>query len=85
RMTLLDGDKAVLTKEAKVAAGAARTETLSASVPGVRQWTAETPNLYTLLVEVLDAKGQIIQATPQRIGFRTVEIKDGRVAVNGKP
>ncbi|WP_369815084.1 hypothetical protein, partial [Caulobacter sp. Root342] len=84
-MTLLDGDKAVLTKEAKVAAGAARTETLSASVPGVRQWTAETPNLYALLVEVLDAKGGVIQATPQRIGFRTVEIKDGRVAVNGKP
>ncbi|UAL10126.1 glycoside hydrolase family 2 TIM barrel-domain containing protein [Caulobacter segnis] len=85
RMTLLDGDKTVLTKESKVAAGAARTETLSASVPGVRQWTAETPNLYTLLVEVLDAKGQVLQATPQRIGFRTVEIKDGRVAVNGKP
>jgi beta-galactosidase len=85
RMTLLDGEKAVLTKESKVAAGAAKTQTLSASVPGVRQWTAETPNLYTLLVEVLDAKGQIIQATPQRIGFRTVEIKNGRVAVNGKP
>ncbi|WP_304272569.1 glycoside hydrolase family 2 TIM barrel-domain containing protein [Caulobacter segnis] len=85
RMTLLDGDKPVLTQEAKVAAGAARTQTLSANVPGVRQWTAETPNLYTLLVEVLDAKGGVIQATPQRIGFRTVEIKNGRVAVNGKP
>ena len=85
RMTLLDGDKTVLTQEAKVAAGAARTQTLSASVPNVRQWTAETPNLYTLLVEVLDAKGGVIQATPQRIGFRTVEIKNGRVAVNGKP
>jgi len=85
RLSLLDGDKTVLTKETKVAAGAARTETLSATVPGVRPWTAETPNLYTLLVEVLDAKGQVIQATPQRIGFRTVEIKNGRVAVNGKP
>jgi beta-galactosidase len=85
RLSLLDGDKTVVTKEAKVGAGTARTQTLSASVPGVRQWTAETPNLYTLLVEVLDAKGQVIQATPQRIGFRTVEIKNGRVAVNGKP
>jgi beta-galactosidase len=86
RMTLLDGDKAVVTKDAKVAAGAGpKTQTLSAAVPGVPQWTAETPNLYTLLVEVLDAKGQVIQATPQRIGFRTVEIKDGRVMVNGRP
>jgi beta-galactosidase len=85
RMTLLDGDKTVLTKATKVAPGAVRTQTLSAAVPGVRQWTAETPNLYTLLVEVLDAKGQILQATPQRVGFRTVEIKDGRVMVNGRP
>ncbi|SFK37143.1 glycoside hydrolase family 2 TIM barrel-domain containing protein [Caulobacter sp. UNC279MFTsu5.1] len=85
RLSLLDGERTVLTREAKVAAGAARTRTLSATVPGVRQWTAETPNLYTLLVEVLDTKGQVIQATPQRIGFRTVEIRNGRVAVNGKP
>jgi beta-galactosidase len=85
RMTLLDGDKVVLTKEVRVAPGAAGTETLSAPVPGVRQWTAETPNLYTLLVEVLDAQGRLIQATPQRIGFRTVEIKNGLVMVNGRP
>jgi beta-galactosidase len=85
RLSLLDGATTVLTREAKVGTGAARTQTLSASVPGVRQWTAETPNLYILLVEVLDTKGDVIQATPQRIGFRTVEIKNGRVAVNGKP
>ncbi len=85
RMTLLDGDREVLKTETKVAAGAARTVSLNATVPGVRQWTAETPNLYTLLVELIDAKGEVVQATPQRIGFRTVEIKDGKVAVNGRP
>jgi len=85
RMTLLDGDKVVATQAATVAAGAARTETLAAPVPDVRQWTAETPSLYTLLVELLDADGKLIQATPQRIGFRTVEIKRGLVMVNGRP
>lgn len=85
RMTLLDGDKVVATQAATVAAGAARTETLAAPVPNVRQWTAETPNLYTLLIELLDADGKLIQATPQRIGFRTVEIKRGLVMVNGRP
>lgn len=85
RMSLLDGANTVLTREAKVGAGSARSLALSATVPGVKPWTAETPNLYTLLVEVLDAKGQVIQATPQRIGFRTVEIKAGRVMVNGRP
>jgi beta-galactosidase len=85
RMTLLDGSRVALVKETQVAAGAAGTETLAATVPGVRPWTAETPHLYTLLIEVLDAGGRLLQATPQRIGFRTVEIKDGRVAVNGRP
>lgn len=85
RMTLLDGDREVLRKETKVAAGAARVVSLTATLPGVKAWTAETPNLYTLLVELIDAKGQVVQATPQRIGFRTVEIKDGKVSVNGKP
>lgn len=85
RMTLLDGDRVVLMQDAIVPAGGETTQTLSAPVPGVRPWTAETPNLYTLLVELLDADGKLIQATPQRIGFRTVEIKDGLVMVNGRP
>lgn len=85
RATLLDGDRPVLTREAAVPAGAATTQTLAAAVPGVKAWTAETPQLYTLLVELFDAQGRLLQATPQRIGFRTVEIKDGLVAVNGRP
>jgi beta-galactosidase len=85
RATLLDGGRTVLTREARVAPTAGRTVTLSAVVPQVRAWTAETPNLYDLLVEVVDAKGQVIQATASRIGFRTVEIKDGQVMVNGRP
>ena len=85
RMTLLDGEREVLKRETGLGAGPARTLTLSATVPDVRPWTAETPALYTLLVELVDAQGKVVQATPQRIGFRTVEIKDGRVAVNGRP
>ncbi len=85
RMTLMDGTTPVLVKEARIAPGRAeRTVTLAAPVPGVRAWSAETPNLYNLMVELLDADGTVIQATPQRIGFRTVEIKNGRVMVNGR-
>lgn len=86
RITLLDGDRAFLTRAQAVPAGAAdRTVTLSATVPGVKPWSAETPNLYTLLVELVGADGKVIQATPQRIGFRMVEMKNGLVSVNGKP
>ena len=84
RITLLDGDRTVVERVARVAPGKARKLTLDAAVPNVRTWSAETPNLYTLLVELEDAKG-VVQSTPQRIGFRTVEIKNGRVTVNGRP
>ncbi|NIJ20321.1 beta-galactosidase [Sphingomonas naasensis] len=86
RAVLLDGERRVLALSQRVAAGAGeRTVTLAGAVPGVKQWTAETPNLYMLLVELYDAQGKIIQSTWSRIGFRTVEIRNGLVTVNGKP
>ena len=42
-------------------------------------WTAETPNLYTLILSV---PGQVIAT---KIGFRTVEVRDGLLRVNGVP
>ncbi len=50
-----------------------------------RKWTAETPYLYTLLAEVRDAKGNIMEVVPQRVGFRKVEIKGAQLLVNGQP
>lgn len=49
------------------------------------KWTAETPNLYTLLITLKDGKGQILEATSAKVGFRTVEIKDKQLMVNGQP
>ncbi|MEN0111250.1 MAG: glycoside hydrolase family 2 TIM barrel-domain containing protein, partial [Planctomycetota bacterium] len=49
-------------------------------------WTAETPNLYRLVVTLRDAStGASIEATALDIGFRTVEIADGLLQVNGRP
>ncbi|MBD8679738.1 glycoside hydrolase family 2 TIM barrel-domain containing protein [Sphingomonas sp. CFBP 13720] len=83
RIVLLDGTREVMSREAAVRGG--RSVTLRADVPAVRRWTAETPNLYTLLVELQDAQGRVIQSTPQRIGFRDVRIANGQVMVNGRP
>ncbi|WP_210163384.1 glycoside hydrolase family 2 TIM barrel-domain containing protein [Niveispirillum irakense] len=86
RLTLLEGEREVLVREARIKPGKAeRVVTLKADVPGIRPWSAETPNLYTLLVELFDSEGRLLQATPQRVGFRTVEIRNGQVAVNGRP
>jgi beta-galactosidase len=50
-----------------------------------RPWTAETPYLYTLVVELAGPGGECREALRQRIGFRTSEIKNGLFLVNGVP
>ncbi|TWI62651.1 beta-galactosidase [Pseudoduganella lurida] len=80
--TLFDGDRQVLTTSAS--GNAKQAAKLNGKLPSVRQWSAETPNLYRLQIEVKDDKGQLISATSRKVGFRTVEIRDGEVQVNGR-
>ncbi|MEO0529532.1 MAG: sugar-binding domain-containing protein, partial [Planctomycetota bacterium] len=47
-------------------------------------WTAETPNLYRLVIETEGEDDETIEATALNVGFREVEIKDGVLLVNGK-
>lgn len=53
-------------------------------VNNVRQWNAETPNLYTLVINHVEGKGKIIEAIAHKTGFRTVEVKHGLFLVNGR-
>ncbi len=54
-------------------------------VPKPLKWTAETPNLYTLLISLKNMKGEVIEVVTAKIGFRKVELKGGQVLVNGVP
>jgi beta-galactosidase len=54
-------------------------------VPNSKNWTAETPNLYLLTLTLQDKNGNCIESLSNRIGFRTSEIKNGLLLVNGKP
>ncbi|MDP4238849.1 MAG: glycoside hydrolase family 2 TIM barrel-domain containing protein [Bacteroidota bacterium] len=54
-------------------------------VPNVMSWTAETPNLYTLVMTLKDNTGKVIESVSSKIGFRSVEIKNKQLMVNGKP
>lgn len=49
----------------------------------VRPWTAETPTLYTLVVNTIDKGGRTIESFAHPFGFRTVEMKFGQLHVNG--
>lgn len=61
------------------------TVTLSAVVPSVARWTAETPSLYRLLLTLTTAAGAVTEVVPANIGFRKVQIAGGRLLVNGQP
>lgn len=50
-----------------------------------RLWSAETPNLYTLLLTLTNQHGDIIETTSHKIGFRHIEIVNSQLTVNGKP
>ncbi|KAK9240395.1 glycosyl hydrolases family 2, TIM barrel domain-containing protein [Lipomyces kononenkoae] len=53
-------------------------------IPNALLWTAETPNLYNLKIELLNAKRGRIHKVEQRIGLRDVRLRDGNITVNGK-
>ena len=50
----------------------------------VKAWTAETPNLYTLVM-TLKQGDKVLEVIRQRVGFRHIEIKGGQLLVNGQP
>ena len=47
-------------------------------------WTAETPNLYKLLLTLKGADGKVLEVIPVNVGFRKIEIRDGNLLVNGQ-
>lgn len=47
------------------------------------KWTAENPYLYHLLILLMDEDEKIIEAIPHKVGFRSVELKDGVILING--
>jgi beta-galactosidase len=57
---------------------------LETTVPKVAAWSAETPALYTLRIELINPAGQVVEVSQQKIGFRSVVVKGRDLLVNGK-
>ena len=75
---------AKLSKSVAVAAGEAIDVEFSKSISKVALWSYEQPNLYTTVVALRDADGDVVEATSCRTGFRKVEIREGQLLLNGK-
>jgi len=50
-----------------------------------KKWSAETPNLYSVVLSLVDESGGTVEVVSCRTGFRKVEIKGGQLLVNGIP
>ncbi|QDU57882.1 glycoside hydrolase family 2 TIM barrel-domain containing protein [Aeoliella mucimassa] len=74
-----------VTKDVAVGHDATSVRTAPIAVKNPAKWTAETPNLYKVLVKTIGRQGEVIEAVSYRVGFRTVEIEDGQLKVNGQP
>jgi beta-galactosidase len=57
---------------------------MQADVAEPLKWTAETPNLYVVMLTLKDSSGEIIEVERCNFGFRKVELKSGQVLINGK-
>jgi beta-galactosidase len=53
-------------------------------IPDAKQWSAEKPNLYTVVINLKDKKGEVLEVMSCKTGFREVELIDGLLYINGE-
>jgi len=84
---LLDGDKPIAngSESVTIENGNSLAAHYEAFVTDVKTWTAETPNLYTLQLGFSDSTHATQHAARTRIGFRTIDIHEQQLRVNGQP
>lgn len=81
---LKQGDRTVLSQVKNIGcpiSGAAKFKT---RLRNVKRWSAESPYLYTLLTTLYDGDGNVLDVRRTLVGFRSVEIKNSQLLVNGK-
>ncbi|UII34647.1 DUF4981 domain-containing protein [Fulvivirga ulvae] len=86
---LLDNDneyEPVLERQQKIVLNAASSNqvNIKSVIENIRPWTAETPNLYTLIIS-LKYGNTVQEVITDQLGFRTVTIENGQLLVNGQP
>jgi len=59
--------------------------TFSKEIPNPKKWTAETPNLYSLIIILKNEAGEIVETVSHKVGFRKVELINTLFCINGVP
>ncbi|KFA64367.1 hypothetical protein S40285_02957 [Stachybotrys chlorohalonatus IBT 40285] len=79
KLKLLDADRNVVAHDEKTID---RSGSFAIPVESPKKWTAETPYLYSLVINIADGEGIFLV---QRVGFRVTGLVDGVFCVNGNP
>ncbi len=82
---LFKGEEEVLSFSKKTEMDKVKIISMEGLIPGVEQWSAEKPNLYHLAISLRESDGALIEKIYQQIGFKSVEINNSQLLVNGKP
>ncbi len=87
QIVIFDGDKVVkkYSKKFNIASEGSSGIGFSETIPNVKHWTAETPNLYNTLITLKDTNNNILQSTALKVGFRNIKIENNQFLINGKP
>jgi beta-galactosidase len=82
--SLFDGNKKLFneSKKAKLSENTVSVK-FTRSLPGINKWSAEKPNLYSLIICLKDKDGKALEYLSSKIGFRKVEIKNSQLLING--
>ena len=54
------------------------------SIPHVKKWSHEEPNLYLVTLSLFTKDGRHVESTAFTTGFKTVQVKDRQLLLNGK-
>ncbi len=87
KVEILDANnQTVLTLNKLVAVKPSKSKvSFEAVMANVKQWSAETPNLYLAIITLSDSNNEIVQTTSVKVGFRNIKIENNQFLINGKP
>ena len=58
---------------------------MEVKIKNPKKWSAEYPNLYTLVLTINNTKGRLVESRSTKVGFREIDISEGQFKINGVP
>jgi beta-galactosidase len=82
--SLFDGNRKLYSesKDVKISSGRGVVDFIK-NLTEIKKWSAEDPNLYSLVISLKDKNGNVFECVSNKIGFRKVEIVNSQLLING--